>query len=83
MNELCPKNDTHLNSIIIAGTLAILLFCASVITMSIYRKWKIEQEIEGLLWKIDPIEIHNHDEYDIMQSPSRVSATVLNPGRCR
>lgn len=75
-NELCPKNDTHLNSIIAAGTLAIMLFCAGVITMSIYRKWKIEQEIEGLLWKIDPSEIHSFYERDMMPNSSRVSCSI-------
>ncbi|KAK4875863.1 hypothetical protein RN001_012285 [Aquatica leii] len=71
-NELCAKPDTQLNSII-AGILAVMLFCAGVITMSIYRKWKIEQEIEGLLWKIDSSEIHNYYEHDIVSSPSRLS----------
>ncbi|KAG5888051.1 hypothetical protein JTB14_032859 [Gonioctena quinquepunctata] len=72
-NELCPKPNTQLNSIIAAGVLAIMLFCASVITMSIYRKWKIEQEIEGLLWKIDREEIHSYFDRDIISSPSRLS----------
>ncbi|KAJ8947966.1 hypothetical protein NQ318_021064, partial [Aromia moschata] len=72
-NELCPKPNTHLNSIIAAGVLAIMLFCAGVITMSIYRKWKIEQEIEGLLWKINREEIQNYFEKDIISSPSRLS----------
>ncbi|KAF5298140.1 hypothetical protein FQA39_LY02564 [Lamprigera yunnana] len=71
-NELCSKPDTQLNSII-AGILAVMLFCASVITMSIYRKWKIEQEIEGLLWKIHSNEIHNYYEHDVVSSPSRLS----------
>lgn len=69
---MCKKGDAHLKSIIAAGTLAIMLFCAGVITMSIYRKWKIEQEIEGLLWKIDRNEINNYFERDIVSSPSRV-----------
>ncbi|KAK9751499.1 Receptor family ligand binding region [Popillia japonica] len=72
-NEMCLKNDTHLNSIIVAAVLAVLLFCAGVITMSIYRKWKIEQEIEGLLWKIDRSEIYGYFERDIITSPSRMS----------
>lgn len=76
-NELCPKNNSHLNSIIAAGTLAIMLFCAGVITMSIYRKWKIEQEIEGLLWKIDPNEIHGYFERDMMTSISKVCENSL------
>lgn len=73
LNEHCPKDDTHLRSIVAAGVLAVLLFCAAVITMSIYRRWKIEQEIEGLLWKIDPNEIHGYPHLDnMMSSPSKV-----------
>ncbi|CAH1099339.1 unnamed protein product [Psylliodes chrysocephalus] len=72
-NELCPKPNTQLNSIIAAGVLAIMLFCFGVITMSIYRKWKIEQEIEGLLWKINRDEIHNYFEGDVVASPSKLS----------
>ncbi|XP_029172413.1 receptor-type guanylate cyclase Gyc76C-like [Nylanderia fulva] len=74
LNEHCPQDDTHLRSIIAAAGLAILLFCAAVITMSIYRRWKIEQEIEGLLWKIDPSEIHGYPHLDNMvSSPSKLS----------
>ncbi|XP_012176072.1 receptor-type guanylate cyclase Gyc76C isoform X1 [Bombus terrestris] len=74
LNEHCPKDDTHLRSIVAAGVLAVLLFCAAVITMSIYRRWKIEQEIEGLLWKIDPSEIHGYPHLDnMMSSPSKLS----------
>ncbi|XP_076228299.1 receptor-type guanylate cyclase Gyc76C [Nomia melanderi] len=74
LNEHCPKDDTHLRSIVAAGVLAVLLFCAAVITMSIYRRWKIEQEIEGLLWKIDPNEIHGYPHLDnMMSSPSKLS----------
>ncbi|XP_076756060.1 receptor-type guanylate cyclase Gyc76C [Xylocopa sonorina] len=73
-NEHCPKDDTHLRSIVAAGVLAVLLFCAAVITMSIYRRWKIEQEIEGLLWKINPSEIHGYPHLDnMMSSPSKLS----------
>ncbi|KAB0795504.1 hypothetical protein PPYR_12343 [Photinus pyralis] len=71
-NELCAKPDTQVNSII-AGILAVMLFCAGVITISVYRKWKIEQEIEGLLWKIDSADIHNYYDNDIVASPSRLS----------
>jgi hypothetical protein len=31
-----------------------MLIIAILLTLSVYRKWKIEQEIEGLLWKINP-----------------------------
>jgi guanylate cyclase len=79
LNEHCPKDDTHMRSIVAAGVLAVLLFCAAVITMSIYRRWKIEQEIEGLLWKIDPSEIHGYPHLDnMMSSPSKVSSSRLS-----
>lgn len=71
-NEHC-KSDGELTSIIASGVLGLALFCASVITMSIYRKWKIELEIEGLLWKIDPHEIKGYFNKDIVSSPSKLS----------
>ena len=39
---------------IAAGVLGALLLMAIILTLSMYRRWKIEQEIEGLLWKINP-----------------------------
>lgn len=73
MNELCKKDDRHITSVVVAGVLALILFCVSVITMSIYRKWKIELEIEGLLWKIDSSEIKGYFGNDIVSSPSKLS----------
>ncbi|XP_055706306.1 receptor-type guanylate cyclase Gyc76C-like isoform X2 [Phlebotomus papatasi] len=73
MNELCPRDDTHITSMVVAGILALVLFCAGVITMSIYRKWKIELEIEGLLWKIESHEIKGYFNNDIVSSPSKLS----------
>lgn len=70
-NERCHKEDTPQGSITVAITLALILFCATVITLSIYRKWKIEQEIEGLLWKIDPPDLIGN--YDMLSSPSKIS----------
>lgn len=72
LNEACPKDSTHITSMVVAGVLGLVLFCATVITMSIYRKWKIELEIEGLLWKIDPQEIKGYFGNDIISSPSKV-----------
>ncbi|XP_036326361.1 receptor-type guanylate cyclase Gyc76C-like [Rhagoletis pomonella] len=72
-NELCKKDDRHITSVVAAGVLGLLLFCAGVITMSIYRKWKIELEIEGLLWKIDISEIKGYSGNDIVSSPSKLS----------
>lgn len=57
---------------IVAGVLGLVLFCSIVITISIYRKWKIELEIEGLLWKIEPHEIKGFFNNDIVSSPSKV-----------
>lgn len=62
----------HQSSVIAAGTLAVLLFCAAVVTVSIYRKWKIEQEIEGLLWKIERADLHGYFAGDTIASPSKV-----------
>jgi len=74
LNEHCPKDDTHVRSIAVAIVLGILLFCVVVIIASIYRRWKIEQEIEGLLWKINPNDITGYPRPDnIMSSPSKVS----------
>lgn len=73
LNEACPKDSTHITSMVVAGVLGLVLFCAGVITMSIYRKWKIELEIEGLLWKIDPQEIKGYFGNDIISSPSKVN----------
>ena len=42
-----------------------------IITLSIYRKWRAEQEIEGLLWRINPEYLEG---YHAMQSyPSKQS----------
>lgn len=73
MNEHCTKDESHITSMVTAIVLAMVLFCASVITMSIYRKWKIELEIEGLLWKIDPGEIKGYFNTEIVSSPSKLS----------
>ncbi|PSN49479.1 Receptor-type guanylate cyclase Gyc76C [Blattella germanica] len=71
-HEKC-QSDSQRTSVVAAATLAVLLFCAGVITLSIYRKWKIEQEIEGLLWKIDPQDLHGYFTNDIMPSQSKLS----------
>lgn len=84
-NEHCPIPDTHSRSVVAAGVLAAVLFCAAVIALSIYRRWKIEQEIEGLLWKIDPGEIHGYPHLDnMMSSPSKLSlvSAISYESRC-
>lgn len=71
-NEHCPKKDTHHHSIIAAGVLGVVVISAMGITISIYRKWKIEQEIEGLLWRVDLSDIHSPEFNNMMSSPSKV-----------
>lgn len=56
-----------------ATVLGLILFCSLVVTLSIYRKWKIELEIEGLLWKIDPSDLLGYYNKDIVSSPSKVT----------
>ncbi|XP_054274284.1 receptor-type guanylate cyclase Gyc76C-like isoform X2 [Macrosteles quadrilineatus] len=83
-NELCAKDDSQESGVIIAMALGILLFCSSVFTLSMYRKWRIEQEIEGLLWKIDLADLLSYYNNDIVSSPSKtslVSATSIE-SRC-
>lgn len=58
--ELCVNDDNQQKSETLAVALGILLFCVSIVTLSIYRKWKIEMEIEGLLWKINLSEINGY-----------------------
>lgn len=73
LNEHCPKNDNHTASLIVAIVLSVVLLCTILVISSIYRRWKIEQEIEGLLWKIDPKDIHGYPHLDnLMSSPSKV-----------
>lgn len=79
LNEHCTKDDGHVMSMIVAGVLGLILFCSIVITISIYRKWKIELEIEGLLWKIEPHEIKGFFNNDIVSSPSKVCLMLPTP----
>ncbi|XP_021202770.2 receptor-type guanylate cyclase Gyc76C-like [Bombyx mandarina] len=72
-NEKCPRDDSQITSLVVAGTLAVTLFCTLVVTISIYRKWKIEQEIEGLLWKIDAQEVTGYSDNGLVCSPSKLS----------
>ncbi|XP_063620274.1 receptor-type guanylate cyclase Gyc76C-like isoform X1 [Cydia splendana] len=73
LNEKCPKDDSQITALVVAGTLAVTLFCTLVVTISIYRKWKIEQEIEGLLWKIDSQDINGYYGSGLVWSPSKLS----------
>lgn len=57
----------------VALVLGILLFCSFVVILTFYRKWKIEMEIEGLLWKIEPSDLIGFYGNDV------VSSTKVSP----
>ncbi|KAI9555200.1 hypothetical protein GHT06_017715 [Daphnia sinensis] len=57
-NEKCSDDDRRLrDSQIAAGVLGCIFIAAVITTLFVYRKWKVEQEIAGLVWKIDPKDI--------------------------
>ncbi|XP_057366529.1 receptor-type guanylate cyclase Gyc76C-like [Daphnia carinata] len=57
-NEKCSDGDRRLrDSRIAAGVLGCIFIVAVIATLFVYRKWKVEQEIAGLVWKIDPKDI--------------------------
>lgn len=56
-HEKCQGPGQGYRSVITAGVLGFVLFVVISVAASLYRKWKIEQEIEGLLWKIDENEL--------------------------
>ena len=64
---------------IAAGILGGLLVFALILTLSVYRKWKIEQEIEGLLWKINPECLQNYPR--LHPCPSKQSLGSLMSGK--
>ena len=47
----CP--GTKARTKFAAGVLGGLLILALIITILVYRRWKMEQEVQGLLWKIN------------------------------
>ncbi len=70
-NEKCQKNDTRdRDSQIAAGVLGVVIVVAWLATLLFYRKWKVDQEIDGLVWKINPDEITPY--WDMDKSASKV-----------
>jgi len=70
--EKCTPIGRGYRSIYTAGVLGFVLFVVLSVAASLYRKWKIEQEIEGLLWKIDENELQYPQQYGD-NSQSRMS----------
>ncbi|KAG8237784.1 hypothetical protein J437_LFUL017335 [Ladona fulva] len=89
-NEKCPRIHDESGwreaSAASAAVLGLFLFCATVCTLYVYRKWKIEQEIEGLLWRIQPSQLHHYfpNVNEIVASPSKLSlvSAVSYESRC-
>ncbi|KAK3781513.1 hypothetical protein RRG08_054852 [Elysia crispata] len=55
--QKCIKPKSHLKEIV-GGVFGGILLIAIVTGLLIYRNWRYEQEIAGLLWKIDASAIH-------------------------
>ncbi|XP_035208191.1 receptor-type guanylate cyclase Gyc76C-like isoform X2 [Stegodyphus dumicola] len=60
---------------IISGVLFFTLLVLSVMCWIMYKKWKYEQEIAGLLWKIPLQDIQRYGSNGFVSSPSRTSVT--------
>ena len=74
----CIKSGGKGVTEVAAGILGGLLVLALILTLSVYRKWKIEQEIEGLLWKINPECLQNYPRFH--QCASKQSLGSLMSG---
>lgn len=75
-DKSCYKSETQIREIITAILIAI--FVATIIVVAIvYRSWKYEQEIDGLLWKISNEDIL-FDEDKRLLSTSRISIMSNN-----
>jgi len=63
-----------------AAFLGLVLIVVLVVAASLYRKWKIEQEIEGLLWKIDKDELQFQQLFgEHTQSRVRLKSPLSTP----
>jgi len=51
-DEKCPRGQGRTE--IVAGVLGGVFLFALIFMLYINRRWKVEQEIEGLMWKINP-----------------------------
>ncbi|XP_065215796.1 receptor-type guanylate cyclase Gyc76C-like isoform X2 [Planococcus citri] len=66
----------------IAGILGVLLSFSFVIIVIMYRKWKIEMEIEGLLWKIDPNDLIGFYGNDMSSTKVSIISATSYESRC-
>jgi len=67
------EGDNRLrNSRISAGVLGGIFLLVILCTVYAYRKWKVEQEIAGLVWKIDSNEL-----FDTTQNMDRSTSKVM------
>ncbi|GFR93323.1 guanylate cyclase [Elysia marginata] len=58
--QKCIKPESHMKEIV-AGIFGGIVLIATITGLLIYRNWRYEQEIAGLLWKIDASAIHCND----------------------
>ena len=66
-----------------AAVLGAMLLVAILVTLMFYRKWKIEQEIEGLLWKINIESLLGYRGDKLDTYPSRQSLGSILSGESR
>ena len=66
-----------------AAVLGAMLLMAILVTLGFYRKWKIEQEIEGLLWKINIESLLGYRGDKMDAYPSRQSLGSILSGESR
>ncbi|KAK2710816.1 receptor-type guanylate cyclase Gyc76C-like [Artemia franciscana] len=83
--ELCPTSSDRLRrSQLAAGILSGIFCIVFLMTVSVYRRWKVEQEIAGLLWKLDPGEIDGYPYKDapfVASSKISIVSAVSGAGR--
>lgn len=71
--ENCLGPGRGYRSTITASILGVILLVVLVIAATLYRKWKIEKEIEGLLWKIDENDLITQQPFGGDNLQSRIS----------
>ena len=78
--EKCRESDNRIrNSQIAAGVLGTIFIAFVIVILLVYRKWKVEQEIAGLVWKIDPkdVVVYPADGFQD-KSTSKVSSSITS-----
>ncbi|RXG53341.1 Receptor-type guanylate cyclase Gyc76C [Armadillidium vulgare] len=76
----CKYNDMQFVRMIISICLAISIFAFGIGSIQKYRHWKYEQEISGLLWRIDKDELKFSQSDCLSQSKMSIMSGVSQEG---